>query len=247
MIEKDNKKSRRDFLKKGMVSVAGISLFPSFIKGKNKAKEETKEKKNKKIIYRTLGRTGMKVPIVSLGATDPGITRAALGAGIIHLDTAYYYGGGSHETMLGEALKGRPRDSFVIATKIQSLLDYRTGLPPKNASATEIKADMRKKTETSLKRLQLDYVDILYLHGLNNPELAGLQMARDVMLELKKEGKTRFLGTSFHHKELELIPATVKEKIYDIILTTYNFRQPHREDVKKAIAYAAKAGLGIIA
>jgi len=66
----------------------------------------------------TLGRTGIKVPIVGIGAVsyDQGICRRALDLGIRHIDTSSQYRNGNHEKMLGEALKGRPRDSFVIAT-----------------------------------------------------------------------------------------------------------------------------------
>ena len=248
MAIKNSKKSRRAFLIKGMTGVAGISILPSFIKGESKSNGETKYKRKKKIIYRTLGRTGIKVPIVSMGASiNPSLIRAAFDAGIAHVDTAHRYGGGTCETVLGEVLKGKPRDSLVIATKILGLRENRTGLPPKNISPAEYQADFRRRMDISLKRLHVDYVDILFLHGINNTEILKMQMIKDVMLELKEEGKARYLGTSFHHKELSLIRATVEEKIYDVIITTYNFRQPHREEVKKAVEYAAKAGLGIIA
>lgn len=247
MTGKDFKKSRRQFLKKGIVGMAGVSFLPSFITGVSQPREKTTEQRKKKIIYRRLGRTGLKVPIVSMGASgNPNLVLAALDAGMVYVDTAYRYGVGTHETMLGEVLKGRPRNSFVSITKIIGFRDNQTGLPPKNISSAEFMADFRRKMDMSLKRLQLDYVDILYLHGVGNSDLVEFKPVKDVMLEMKNEGKTRFLGVSFHHKELEFIRATVDAKIYDVILTSYNFRQPHREEVKKAIAYAAKAGLGIV-
>jgi predicted aldo/keto reductase-like oxidoreductase len=101
--------------------------------------------------------------------------------------------------------------------------------------------------ERSLKLLQLDYIDIFYLQCPVAPGLVGLKPVKDMMLKLKKEGKTRFLGVSIHNNEPEMIRATVDAKIYDVIQTSYNFRQPHREEVKKTIADAAKAGLGIVA
>jgi predicted aldo/keto reductase-like oxidoreductase len=247
MTTKRNKNSRRDFLKKGMAGFAGISLIPYLLKGKSQANEETKNVNKKKIVYRTLGRTGIKVPIVSIGATSLDITRAALDAGIIYLDTAHRYGGGAHEAIVGEVLQGRPRKSFVITTKIYGLRDKRTGLLPKNLSAAQFRADFRRRMDDSFKKLKQDSLDILFLHGVDNPKFAGVQIVKDVMLELKEEGKTRFLGTTFHHKEVPLIRAAVKQKIYDVIITSYNFRQPHREEVKKAIAYATNAGLGVVA
>ena len=116
-------KSRREFFKKGILGMAGISMLPSIMKGKYAEKKVAK--KEKKIIYRTLGRTGIKVPVISFGSTGPEITRAALDAGIVYLDTANRYGAGRHEVMLGQILKERPRESFIIATKIIPYLNNR--------------------------------------------------------------------------------------------------------------------------
>ena len=225
--------------------MAGIYTLPSLMKGK--CAEKKVAKKEKKIIHRTLGRTGIEVPVISLGGTGPKITRAALDFGIVYLDTANRYGAGRHEVMLGQILQERPRESFIIATKIIPFLNNRTGLPSEKISVSEFKKDFRKKMGQSLKRLQVDYVDILYLHGVETQETLKDQLIKDTMLELKEENKTRFLGTSFHHNELSLIRATADEKIYDALSTSYNFRQPHRKEVKKAIAYAANTGLGVVA
>jgi len=247
MTKKRNKNSRRDFLTKGMAGFAGISLLPYLLKGRSQANEEIKNVNKKKIVYRTLGRTGIKLPIVSISAYSLDIARAALDAGIIYFDTAHRYGGGADEARVGEVLQGRPRESFVLTTKIYGLRDKRTGLLPKNLSAAQFRADFRQRLDGSFKNLKQDYLDILFLHGVDNPKFAGVQIVKDVMLELKEEGKTRFLGITFHHKEVPLIHAAVEQKIYDVIMTSYNFRQPHREEVKKAIAYAANAGLGVVA
>jgi predicted aldo/keto reductase-like oxidoreductase len=246
--------SRRDFLKKGISGAVGISLLPAWGKGEeNKNGSASKSMDKKKIIYRTLGKTGIKVPIISFGcgSTQNGnLVRAALEMGMRHLDTAHGYGGGENETMLGEVLKGRPRHSFVVATKIEPPRDNRTGLISKVIgkafSPAELRKDVREKMAQSLKRLGLDYVDILYMHDIAAPDNVRFQLVKDIFLELKREGKTKFLGVSTHQNEAEVIRAVVEEKIYDMVLTAYNFRQPHREEVKKAVAYAANAGLGVV-
>ena len=104
-----------------------------------------------------------------------------------------------------------------------------------------------KGFEGSLKRLGLEYVDIIYLHDISRKEAAVFEPFLEAMEKLKKEGKTRFIGLSTHRHEPEVIRAAVESKIYDVVLTAYNFRQPHREEVKKAIAFAAGSGLGVVA
>jgi uncharacterized protein len=69
----------------------------------------------------------------------------------------------------------------------------------------------------------------------------------EALTRAKKSGKTRFIGLSTHRNEPEVIRAAVEAKVYDIVLTAYNFRQDHRDEVRKAIAEAAAAGVGIVA
>lgn len=237
MGNKKSKKSRRDFLKKSAAGLAGAAVFPSLLKG---------ESKKRKIIYRTLGKTGLKLPVVSMGvmnADNPNLVKAALDSGIIHLDTAWYYQMGRNEEMIGKVIKNRPRDSYIIATKVWEPRDRRTGLFPKDAKAETFMI----KFQTSLKRLGLDYVDILYLHNISCKESALFKPYVDVLKKLKKEGKIRFIGITTHRNEPEVIRAAVDSKVYEVVLTSYNFKQKHHKEVKKAIDYAAKAGLGVVA
>lgn len=239
---------RRMFFKQSAMLTCGMTLkrIPLQDGGETQATADSRDKG--RIVSRILGRTGLRVPVVSMGALmDGSLMQTALDAGVMYFDTAYRYGAGASETLIGQALKGRPRETFIASTKILGLRDNVTGLIPSGVTTNEFKADFRKKVETSLRRLQVEYLDILFLHGVETPKLVGLPAIREVMQELKEEGKTRFLGASFHHKELELIPAVVKEGIYDVIFTSHNFRQPHREEVRKAISSAAEAGLGIVA
>jgi uncharacterized protein len=196
---------------------------------------------------RVLGRTGLRVPIVSMGvmnADNPNLVRAALDGGITLLDTAHGYQQGRNEEMLGPVLKGRKRDSFILCTKVVvGGLDKKTG-----AFAPDSRPeDLAEKLEISLKRLGLDHVDIFHLHNMSRRDSA-LHPGMLAMLEkLKKAGKTRFVGTSTHRNEPETIRAAIAAKVYDVVLTSYNFRQAHHEEVRKAITEATRAGLGILA
>ncbi|MBN2244775.1 MAG: aldo/keto reductase, partial [Candidatus Aminicenantes bacterium] len=114
-----------------MTGLAGATVLPSVLGGKNLS-PKPQENKERKFIYRTLGNTGIKLPVVSMGvmnADNPNLVAAALDAGIVMLDTAWGYQRGNNEKMIGEVIKDRPRDSFVIATKVPGMpRDRRTGL-----------------------------------------------------------------------------------------------------------------------
>ena len=196
---------------------------------------------------RVLGRTGLQVPVVSMGvmnADNPNLVRAALDSGIFLLDTAHGYQDGRNEEMLGTVLKDRKRDSFLIATKVPlSTLDRRTGFFTKQTRGEEIE----EKLDISLKRLGLDHVDILHLHNQSARESVHYEPVLRALEKAKRDGKTRFVGLSTHKNEPEVIRAAVEAKLYDVVLTSYNFRQDHHLEVQKAVAEAAQAGLGIIA
>jgi predicted aldo/keto reductase-like oxidoreductase len=162
---------------------------------------------------------------------NPGLVRAALKAGVVHLDTAHGYQRGNNEEMLGRLLKDSPRESFVIATKI----------PP------EGKENILVKLELSLQRLRMDYVDILYLHGVSSRDTVLSVEIMETLKEVKASGKVHFLGVSTHKNEPEVIQAAVDSGLYDVILTAINFRQDHQSEVRRAIATAGKAGIGIVA
>ena len=240
--------SRRSFIKKGVSGLAGAVILPSVMKGNpQKPPTETGETASPgKIIYRTLGKTGLKLSIVSMGvmnSSNPDLVKAALDAGVVQLDTAWAYQYGRNEEMIGQVIKGRPRDSFVIATKVFEFRDNDTGLFFPDAKAETL----IEKFHTSLKRLGLEYVEILYLHNISRKESVTFEPYLSAMKQLKKEGKARFIGISVHANEPEIIRATADSNEYDVVLTAYNFKMPHREEVKKAIDYAAQKGLGIVA
>jgi predicted aldo/keto reductase-like oxidoreductase len=236
---------RRSFIKAGASSLVGAAVLPSFLKGKNTGTAiETGKKEN--FIYRKLGNTGLELPVVSMGvmnADNPNLVAAALDAGIVHLDTAHGYQRGKNEEMIGRVIKNRDRDSFVIATKIPYPKDRETGIFLPETSVESF----QEKFDVSLKRLGLDYVDILYIHNVSVRETVFCEPAIKFLERAKKEGKARFSGFSTHKNEHEVIKAAVESKAYDVILTAYNFKQATRVELQQAIAEAAKTGIGIVA
>jgi uncharacterized protein len=196
---------------------------------------------------RTLGRTGLEVPTVSMGvmnADNPNLVRAALDGGMVLLDTAHGYQDGRNEEMLGTILPGRKRDSFILCTKVfVSTLDRKTGKFPPGTRAEEIE----ERLDISLERLGLDHVDVLFLHCQSLRESVLFEPLLRALEKVKTAGKTRFVGVSTHKNEPEVLRAAVEAKLYDVVLTSYNFRQDHHLEVQKAIGEAARAGLGIVA
>jgi predicted aldo/keto reductase-like oxidoreductase len=95
--------------------------------------------------------------------------------------------------------------------------------------------------------LGLEYVDILYQHNVWKREAVLFEPVLKALEKAKKKGKTRFVGVSTHRNEPEVIQAAVDSQVYDVVETAYNFRQKHYVEVRKAIATAAKAGLGVVA
>ena len=69
----------------------------------------------------------------------------------------------------------------------------------------------------------------------------------EALLDAQKSGRTRFIGVSTHKNEHDVIRAAIEAKIYDVVLTAFNFKQEHADEVAKAIDEAAKAGVGIVA
>jgi len=240
--------NRRDFLKVGLSGLVATGASTWLLADDPKKVKDSQTKSKTKppaslepqppggrregFIYRTLGKTGIVLPVVSMGvmnSDNPELVRAALDSGLIHLDTAHGYQRGHNEEIIGQVLKGRPRDSFFIATKVKE---------------DEKFMDL---VDLSLKRLGLDYVDILYLHNLTKRENVLAPQNLEVMERVKKSGKARLIGVSTHSNEPEVIRAALEAKIFDVVLSGYNFRKDYLKDLDAAIAEATAAGMGIIA
>ncbi|MDH4196156.1 MAG: aldo/keto reductase [Candidatus Aminicenantes bacterium] len=239
--------NRRDFLKKGLAGFTGAAFIPSFLS--KKASDDSFGQTSKKTETRTLGKTGIKLPILSIGGGtcwDKAIFDAALEAGIKHLDTSNIYQNGNHERLVGEVMKGRNRDSVVIATSGY----FRPGRADQNIDEKINRAkqiDLVDTLDASLQRLGLDYVDIYYMAGIDSREVALLEQHLTALQKLKKEGKARFIGITSHSNEHIVLRAAAEGNVHEVAMVQYNHLQPHKDEVKRAIAYAHQAGLGIVA
>ena len=237
---------RRQFLRSAALGSAGalIASTSKLMAGYSKPGLPTDEKK---LIKRKLGATGIELPIVSMGvmrADNAALIPAAMKTGFMHFDTAHGYQDGRNEEMLGEVFKDYPRNSFIVATKVApEETDNSTGLLKPGSTS---KAFL-EKLDVSLKRLKLDYVDILYVHGIVTRDAALFPSMLEAVREAKKSGKAKHVGVSTHKNEPEVIQAAIDSGVYEVVLTALNFRQDNYQEMKRVIAKAADAGIGIVA
>jgi predicted aldo/keto reductase-like oxidoreductase len=182
------------------------------------------------LVYRTLGKTGLKPTAVGFGCmitSDASVIERAADIGITYFDTARGYQGGNNERMVGAALKGK-RNSIILSSK----------------SGAQTGAGALADLDKSLSELGTDHLDIWYLHGKSKPD-----DLKDELLEAqntaKQQGKIRFAGVSTHSGHQDLFPAVIAKQHFDVILTSYNFTMdPAMEGI---IQSAKDAGIGIVA
>ena len=244
-MSKERRLNRREFLRKGLSGAAGAAVIPSFLL--EKTDDAKSGQTSKKITTRPLGKTGIRLPILSIGGGtcwDKNIYAAAIDAGIKHIDTSDLYQNGNHERLVGEVMKGRKRDSMIIATSGF----FRLGRGSRDDQIQRAKQiNLIKAMEASLQRLGLDYVDIYYMGGIADRDIALMDEHLTALQKLKKEGKARIIGITTHSNESVVVRAAVEGKVHEVIMVQYNHLQPNKDDVKGAIASAAQAGLGIVA
>jgi predicted aldo/keto reductase-like oxidoreductase len=232
---------RRTFFRSGIAGAAGLTVLGSRALAVSPGPAEGE------IVYRTLGKTGLRIPVVSFGvmrSDNSSLVRAAYEGGMKLFDTAHGYMNGRNEEMLGGFFSTMPRDSFILATKVKPAgVDSRTGLPSKDTTAESFISMFN----LSLSRLKMDYVDILYMHSAESAEMVRHKETVKAMQDLKKQGKVRFIGISTHKNEPLVINTMVDDGIWDVVLTSYNYRQTYLEEINTAIERAAKAGMGVVA
>jgi hypothetical protein len=241
--------ARRQFIKDMSVGIAGAGLMLKTLdvpEALAAVAPTPGSKETAAMEYRTLGKTGMKVSAVSFGVmtlTDPAVLHKALDVGINYFDTAWMYQYGRNEEMLGKFLKECGRSKVFVATKIAPWYSVRT----KEKLPMEKPEKMEEKMAQSLKRLQTDYVDVLFLHNIVEPEWATYEPMLNFLAKMKKEGKARSVGISFHEGRtlVDVVNAGIKANCYDVFLSSLNFKSP--QDHCAALQKARKENIGIIA
>ena len=146
--------------------------------------------------YRRLGSSDLEISEVSLGSWltyGGGVERAhaeacvarAFEVGINFIDTANVYARGAAESLLGEVLAGRPRDSYILGTKL---------FWPMNGDRGLSREQVFKQLDLSLLRLKTEYVDLYQCHRYDYD--TPLEETREALTEVVRQGKVRYLGFS---------------------------------------------------
>jgi aryl-alcohol dehydrogenase-like predicted oxidoreductase len=194
--------------------------------------------------YTTLGKTGLKVSVAGLGcggnsrigqgtgsseAQSVALVREALDLGVNFIDTANAYG---TETIVGKAIKGRPRDSVVISTKSHA------------TSAEAVLANL----DNSLKELDTDYVDIFHLHGLG-PAAYDKAMAEIVpgLVRAKEQGKLRHIAVSEtgpRDPEHTMLARAVEAGVFEVFML--GFSMMHQNAAKTLLPRTRAKGIGTL-
>jgi uncharacterized protein len=236
-MSKERDWNRREFIVKPIIWAGAAGVF-----ARTGLLAESVPAAAGSILQRTLGKTGIQLPIVSMGVMNadiPGLLRRAYELGIRHFDTAAVYQQGRNEEMVGSVIKELAvRNNVTVSTK-QPVRNYRQ-------PDSEVKKRFIQGVEASLKRLQMDHVDILYYHSADSADAAKAQGPLEALQVLKKDGKTRFIGISTH-KTAEVLNAVIPLKLFDVTLVTLNYTMAHDPEILTAIERAANNGIGVVA
>ncbi|HYW22459.1 MAG TPA: aldo/keto reductase [Nodularia sp. (in: cyanobacteria)] len=194
------------------------------------------------MLYRRFGRTELQMPVFSCGgmryqfkwqdvpnseipadnqANLEATIRRSLEVGINHIETARGYG--TSEMQLGQILPKFPREKLIVQTKINPVADAQ---------------EFRQTFEESLQNLQLDYVDLLGIHGINHTEFFDDSMrpggCLEVAQQLQAEGKVRFIGFATHGSKDVIVQAINTNQFDYVNLHWYYINQWNWEAITAA-------------
>jgi D-threo-aldose 1-dehydrogenase len=186
-----------------------------------------------------------------------GTVDAAWKAGIRHYDTAPHYGLGLSERRLGAALTGRPRDEFVVSTKVGRLLvpspatrdrldDQGFAVPASAVRVWDFSADgVRRSLDASLERLGLDRVDIVYLHDPDNHWDSASGPGLAALLALREQGVIDAVGVGMNQSAM---PAEfVRRHDIDLVMLAGRYTLLDQSALDDLLPLAAHRGVRIVA
>ncbi len=239
MNEKHRKIDRRNFLKAaGAAGLTGAFASAQVKADRNKpnATQKTQEPKFPQVPKRKLGKTGVEVSCLGLGANrldNQIILRKSIDWGVTYWDTAHSYIGGNSELQIGKLLSKSPelRKRLFLVTK---------------ASGARTIEQTEKYLQDSLERMHTDYIDLYYgIHGLSDPAMLTDELKRWAE-SAKKRGLIRFFGFSTHSNMPQCLTAAAKLGWIDALMTSYNFRLMQNDEISSAVDACHKAGVGLI-
>ena len=229
--------SRRTFFKTAGAAGLGATLSPMLGKRDARAAAPAHADDTTGVPTRPFGRSGIQVPILSLGGmfdipSNQTLLKQAIRWGVTYWDTAHVYSGGRSEAGIGQYFSRYPehREKIFLVTKS-------TGRDPQ---------DLSRDLDTSLNRLQTDHIDLFFVHAIRDIETMNHDI-RDWVREQKAAGRIRLMGFSTHtNMERCLLDAAGLDWI-DGIMMTYNFRLMHENRMKAAVQACVDAGIGLTA
>jgi len=197
---------------------------------------------------RPLGRTGLELPRLSFGASSLGqefrtvdlgealrSVRVALDLGLNFIDTSPFYGRGMSECLLGVALRGVPRDSYLLGTKLgrydRDHFDF---------SARRVV----ESVDVSLARMGVDHVDILLCHDIEFVAMAQIvEETLPALRQIQEQGKARFIGVSGY--PMAMFRYILDRAGLDVILS-YNHYTLQNTMLAELVPYLKGKGVGIM-
>jgi aryl-alcohol dehydrogenase-like predicted oxidoreductase len=208
--------------------------------------------------YRSLGRTGMQVSPLCLGAMMFGawgepdhdvsikIIHRALDAGINFIDTADVYSQGESEEIVGKALADGRRDDVIVATKVHGQMDVPTGQPGDPNKRGNSRRWIIREVENSLRRLQTDWIDLYQLHR-PDPE-TDIEETLGALTDLQRQGKIRAFGSSTFpaHEIVEAQWVAERRGLARLVTEQPPYSILVRGIEADVLPVAAKYGMGVI-
>jgi predicted aldo/keto reductase-like oxidoreductase len=233
MSEEKKGLTRRDLFAYGTAAAGGAALIGAMSSGEALAADAVPQ-----VPRRVLGKTKQSIPILLMGGAmrfdqrfDPKLAEC-LRFGVNYFDAADCYAGGTTETAIGSFLeRTKVRDKVWLTTK----------------SDDWDPAGLEKTLGKSLEKMKTSFVEMLYLHGLNDEAALDDELAKKVEA-LKKSGKIKFFGFSCHDGNVvALLNRAAKLPWIDSIMFRYNFRQYGNKELNGAMDACHKAEIGLIA